>query len=1227
MSKKAFSPRMEKYFNEINSKVKEAFEIATKARSLGFDPSDKVDIKLAKNLAERVVGLISVVAPQIEGTNVVPRIEELEEKYGKLDWRVAFIIALEVAQEKFCEFKDKREAMEVGIRVGFAYVTVGVVSSPLEGFMDLEIKKTRDGKDYFCLNFAGPIRNAGGTSASVSVLIADYVRKQMGYAKYDADEKEQERCYREIMDYHERITNLQYSPSKEEMIFLTKNIPVEISGIASEKIEVSNFKDLPRIPTNRIRSGYCLINSSCIPLKAPKLWKQLRKWGKDFEMEDWNFLEEFLHIQHESKSRKNSNKKTNDEGNIEEKNRKEEFVLPSNIKEIIDSKPKKIDPMFTYISDLVAGRPIFSHPSRSGGFRLRYGRSRTSGYSAQSLSPATLSVLDDFITTATQLKVERPGKATSITVCDSICGPVVLLKNGNVVEVETKKQGDSLTKDVKEILYLGDVLINYGDFFDRAHELCAAGYCEEWWVQELSEEINNFFDTDINFDEKVSKISELIKINVNVLQDIIKNPLKQKPSSQISVKLSKLMPKLPLHPKYIYFWNQIEFDDFVHLLKYFYKAKIDGNKLVISFDDKSKRTLELLGIPHFLAGEFITFDENVAFALIEQLKLRDPNKKLLTEFMDVMDKERELLIEKKIEKLDGDAVLFLLNKNSDYIIRDKAGTFIGARMGRPEKAKMRKMQPPPHGLFPVGKEGGRTRSFQTATEGSGIVNAEFELWWDEKEGQESIFPVNYKTNNKCIKKYWDNKEKIMVDSLDPEKRWIKSSKFMKYDFNSHFKWCLKKMNTKVYPDLIKGVTGTISSTHSPENPMKAILRAKYDVFVNKDGTVRYDGSEVPVTHFKPKEIGTSIEQLKKLGYTHDINNEPLTQTDQILELIPQDVILPACKESPNEPSDVTFFRTTKYIDEELKYLYGLDPYFNLKKPIDLAGHYIVVLAPHTSAGTIGRVIGFSATQGLYMHPLMHAAIRRDCDGDEGGVFLLMDAFLNFSPKYLNNRLGYTMDAPIVLTSILNPAEVDDMVFNMDINWKYNLDFYKACCEGKMPWDIKMHLVNDELDKEGQYEGYGFTHDTDDFNEGVKCSAYKTLPSMKEKLEGQMELGVKIRAVDESNLAKIVIEKHFIKDTKGNLRKFSQQSFRCTGCNTIFRRPPLSGKCTFCGKNSIIFTVAEGSIKKYVQYSTLLAEKYNVPEYLKETLELNVDVINSIFGKEKEKQEGLNSFFE
>ena len=442
--------------------------------------------------------------------------------------------------------------------------------------------------------------------------------------------------------------------------------------------------------------------------------------------------------------------------------------------------------------------------------------------------------------------------------------------------------------------------------------------------------------------------------------------------------------------------------------------------------------------------------------------------------------------------------------------------------------------------------------------------------------------------------------------------------------NDYFDSCLKKMGSRVYPELIKGVRGTSNVDHAAEHLLKGILRACNDVHVNKDGTVRYDASEVPVTHFRPDEIGITAARAVELGYKKDIKGNPITSSDQVIEMFPQDVILPACKESPDAPSDEILLNTAIFVDELLDKLYGLPPYYNAKTKDDLIGQFIIALAPHTSAGTIGRIIGFSKTQGLFYHPYLHAATRRDCDGDEGCVFLMMDAFLNFSKRYLPSTRGATMDAPIVLTTVLAPAEVDDMVLNVDVAWRYPLEFYEACLDWKMPWEVGIPIINNFLGTPEEFYGFGFTHDTTDMNDGNRCSAYKLLPSMQEKLESQMDVAKKLSAVDERDVAKLVINKHFIRDIKGNLRKFSQQAFRCVKCNTSFRRPPLKGVCNCGGR--IIFTISEGSVVKYLSPAESLVHAYDLDLYLKQTIELTRRRVEEVFGKDPEKQLGLGEWF-
>ena len=240
--------------------------------------------------------------------------------------------------------------------------------------------------------------------------------------------------------------------------------------------------------------------------------------------------------------------------------------------------------------------------------------------------------------------------------------------------------------------------------------------------------------------------------------------------------------------------------------------------------------------------------------------------------------------------------------------------------------------------------------------------------------------------------------------------------------------------------------------------VKGILRSKYNLNVNKDGTIRYDMTEMPITHFKPKEIFTTIEKLKELGYEKDIYGNEILNEEQLLEIKPQDIILPACEVSNEEGADKVLTRVANYIDDLLVQLYGLDKFYKINTREDLIGHLVIGLAPHISASIIGRIIGFSKTQGCFAHPLWHSAQRRDCEGDENCVMLLMDSLLNFSRHYLPNSRGATQDTPLVLTSILTPSEVDDMIFDMDLVWEYPLKLYEAAQQYKDPWEIEIYSL-------------------------------------------------------------------------------------------------------------------------------------------------------------------------
>ena len=1593
-----------KYRAIIDSGIKLVYDAANNARRKGFDPEEEVEIPLAKNMAERVEGLLSVVAPQVKGTRIVTRINELEKEFSGQDWRVAFTLALEVAKEKFCKFKDKKEAIEIGMRAGLAYITNGVVASPLEGFTRLGIKKRRDGKEYFALYFAGPIRSAGTTAICVFVALADYLRKEFGYGEYDPDEIEIKRIVTELYDFHERVTNLQYLPSEEELEFMVKNLPVQIDGEATEKYEVSNYKDLDRMETNVLRNGVALVFGEGLTQKSKKFWGKFSKWCNEFDMGHWKFLDGFVKLQEKIRSKEKEKK--------------------------IETKGK-IKPDYGFIKDLVAGRPVLTHPLAKGGFRLRYGRCRNSGFSSQAVHPATMVIVNRFIAIGTQLKVERPGKATTLASCDSIEGPIVKLNNGDVLLLETVEDAKVVSKDVDEILYLGDILINYGDFLNRAHILVPPGYCEEWWMLESGSE-----KRDVNIEEAIE-----------------------------FCKKGK-----PLHPRYCFHWKEIDKEEFDLLVGWLKQGSSNDNKIILPYEydvekelkkKDPKRALELLGVPHLFKKEHVVIEYPWCKAL-----------------MFSMGYELDKI------KTDKENVLEIVNELSKTTIRDKSGTTIGARMGRPEKAKMRKLTGSPQVLFPVGAEGGRMRCFQSALE-KGKITADFPLFYCYKCNKETIFSVCHLCGNKPGKKYY-SKTLGLIDNLDLDKMAV-GYKNRSINISEYFDSALKILKTKNYPGLIKGVRGTSNEAHVVEHLVKGILRAMHGLYVNKDGTVRYDMTETTITHFKPKEIGTSIEKLKELGYEKDIYGNDLINDEQIIEIQIQDVILPSCDETLDEKAEDVLFNVANFVDELLVRLYSEEKFYNLKNKKDLVGHLVAGMSPHTSAGVVGRIIGFSNTQGFYCHPYFHSLMRRDCvfpttktffynedtknifydeigkyverlitegakikkidffgtlqveniqnlysfgidpnthelkkkrikhfikgpetkewvkittatnreyvmtpthkfmyvennkfkfkeardvkendklpilenfnfytgekeinliklfkeklsekeqkeilvikekeqaelstfnskdyqnlklrhkfskhefpailnitkefmrilgyyasegysrtnktgsqvafricneeiqehlislikktfninpnlgedntkitmcsklvyylftvigagkkayekrvpsfifgldkdlvkeylsayfegdgsvikakkiisfysvsrsllddvallltkfhiisryfrtqlrmpgkkvleryqklgkqpkqhilnhlvlgvydsyklksilnlagnkyldleylkpaenryinfnkkqiileaqsdylidyvkkvemikdtknsycleiewkeledrnvlwgeqvintrcDGDEACVILLMDALLNFSRKYIPGHRGAKQDEPLVLSSYLIPSEVDDMVFDMDIVDKYPLEFYLGAMEYKYPWDIKIKTVKSVLGTDNETSGFMFTHDTSNINLGVVCSSYKSIPTMLDKVEGQMRVAEKIRAVDENDVARLIIERHFIRDIKGNLRKFGMQQFRCVDCNEKYRRPPLSGQCKCGGR--LIFTVSEGSIVKYLEPSLFLAKRYNLPNYLKQTLELTKQRIESVFGKDKEKQKGLIDWF-
>ena len=74
----ACSEEMQAYFSELSRKNEECYDIARKARSMGFDPMTDVEIPQAEDLASRVEKLLADY--HVEG--VAEDIRRLTAEYG-----------------------------------------------------------------------------------------------------------------------------------------------------------------------------------------------------------------------------------------------------------------------------------------------------------------------------------------------------------------------------------------------------------------------------------------------------------------------------------------------------------------------------------------------------------------------------------------------------------------------------------------------------------------------------------------------------------------------------------------------------------------------------------------------------------------------------------------------------------------------------------------------------------------------------------------------------------------------------------------------------------------------------------------------------------------------------------------------------------------------------------------------------------------------------------------
>jgi DNA polymerase II large subunit len=1255
------------YYESLDERIEEAYAIATEAKEKGLDFSVTVEIPRASDLASRTEKLLEDPYLYPDPINREKPPLKIENKLRGLLQRhdresAAIMIAISVTKEMHAATGDRRRAIDSGLRVGLAVLTEAVLVAPLDGIGDVRIMNNANGSEFLSIDFCGPIRAAGGTAQALGVLIGDILRREIGLGRYIPTVPEVERVKEEFGLYR---ANLQYKPPPEETEIIVNECPVMINGEETERMECAGYKEVKNIVNEngtfrtRVRGGVMLVIGEGLCLKAPKIQTHTER----LDVPGWDFISRFV-----------DKKKGSDAKDPERKRR------------LIQKEDR-------YMKDVIAGRPVFGEPREPGGFRLRYGRSRATGLAAAGLNPITMEAMGGFLSVGTQMKIEGPGKACAVTPCVDIDGPSVLLKNGEFLRVSSEEEWGNCVGELDSIWDAGEILLGFGEFLENNKSLVPSSYSIDWWSVDVADSLDTHEKV-----ERFSEIIEVrrgalpsgMPFNGAIKrggESSLERSWRRRDWISYLKKLSFSWNQIreisecfgtAVPPPWNHWWSDLPVQ-FVPALvdSIIRKGSIEGSSLRIegsvegwplSLEIDSigvgppvlgewprwtevsrhglvKSSLMTLGINHRHEGSDILVPHHWE-SLLDGLGLeysqgtinvrRDVGP-IVSEIVDKVSNCLEVV--KSIEDPVGSSEGWRAQcKIDDYRVErslqlvrrvselprweDSVPCRIGARMGRPEKSGAREMKPLVHSIFPIGENGGPQRLVSEASS-KGAIRVVVGPRVCQTCGKESPH----------IMCHHRPKPEEPVEcggrtvSSPRVRRGRRKGERTAVNLGSIIEVKRRLLGLDRIPKKIKAVKGLFSEEQSPEQLEKGILRGLHGVSVFRDGTARFDMSDVPVTHFKPSEIGTSWKKLVELGYTHDFLGERLRTNEQILELLPQDFI-------PSSLASDHLLSTCSFVDDLLVRFYGMSPFYEVKSLKDIVGHIAIGLAPHTSGGVACRIIGWTSASAGYAHPLFHAAKRRNCDGDEDSIMMLMDGLLNFTQTILPANRGGRMDAPLVLTTRLNPSEIDKEALNVDCSWCYSREFYEATLSQPHSKEVRslVDIVENRLGMIGEIRGYGWTHDSGSLDAGPENSSYKTLVTMKDKLDRQLSLGRILRPVAAERVAKQVIESHFLPDMRGNLMAYTRQKIRCVKCGESYRRMPLAGKCikqkikssggftgggldSGCGGN-VVLTVSEGAVRKYIQITEEVMEEYGVDDYTKHRVGWMSTSVDSLFNNDR-----------
>src|SRR5438046_6023950 len=181
------------------------------------------------------------------------------------------------------------------------------------------------------------------------------------------------------------------------------------------------------------------------------------------------------------------------------------------------------------------------------------------------------------------------------------------------MRIDSPQEAKTLRDKIQKILFLGDLMVGYGEFLENNRALVPSGFVESWWAQLLEEKLND--------PENSNKTQQLLNISAARLRQFAFNPFSVKPRAVQALELSQSLG-IPLHPTYTHFWSLITIED-VHYLREKLIHYLDLS-CVLPYDEKLKDILEQARMPHKMVAGAIQLRDDDALVLRTILNLEVP---------------------------------------------------------------------------------------------------------------------------------------------------------------------------------------------------------------------------------------------------------------------------------------------------------------------------------------------------------------------------------------------------------------------------------------------------------------------------------------------------------------------------------------------------------------------------------------------------------------------------